>query len=76
MDIEEAKSLLVGQVIYTPEVTNRKGVAWRWKVNGMVKEWKRSPGRVQVPLKHGLYDYTYLTEANMRHFVLKMEGGS
>jgi hypothetical protein len=42
----------------------------RWKVNGKVKIWKRSPERVQVPLKHGLYTYGYLTEDNLELFSL------
>ena len=36
----------------------------RWKVNGLVKTWKRNPERIYVPLKHGLYSFDYLTETN------------
>ena len=34
----------------------------RWKVNGMVKTWKTMPGRIYVPLKHGLYAYDSIDE--------------
>jgi hypothetical protein len=61
--LEQAKQLGIGIIIYD---TNGK----RWEVNGKVKEWKRSPGRVQVPLKHGLYTYGYLTEDNLELFSL------
>lgn len=37
----------------------------RWRVNGAVKTWKRSPDRVQVPLKHGLYAHDYLDETSL-----------
>lgn len=36
----------------------------RWYVNGMVKTWKTDPSRIRVPLKHGLYTYGSLTEAD------------
>ena len=32
------------------------------KVNGKPKTWKRSPERVQIPYKYGLYEYGYITE--------------
>lgn len=36
----------------------------KWKVNGKVQRWKRSPDRVRVPLKHGLYSYDAITEGD------------
>lgn len=36
----------------------------RWKVNGKVQRWKRSPERIRVPLKHGLYRYGAITESD------------
>lgn len=61
--LEEAKHLTTGDIIY--------GAAGKkFKVNGNVKIWKRSPERVQVPLKHGLYTYGYLTEDNLHLFSL------
>jgi len=38
------------------------GCYCRVKVNGKPKTWKRSPERVQIPYKYGLYEYGYITE--------------
>ena len=32
------------------------------KVNGASKTWKRSPNKVRIPYKYGLYEYGYITE--------------
>jgi hypothetical protein len=32
------------------------------KVNGISKTWKRSPNKVRIPYKYGLYEYGYITE--------------
>lgn len=53
---EEAKELKFGEVLL-----DQRGK--RWRVNGRVRLWKRSPDRIYVPLKHGLYSYDYLTES-------------
>ena len=61
--LEQAKQLRNGDTLYHVRNRNADGTAQRWRVNGKPKTWKRSPERVQVPLKHGLYTYDYLTEA-------------
>ena len=63
--LEQAKQLKHGQILY--HVTNRNSdkTPQRWRVNGMVKTWKRNPDKVQVPLKYGLYGYDYLTENDL-----------
>ena len=71
--LEQAKRLTYHQTIYEVGAYNAGGTAKRWRVNGKVKTWKRSPDRVQVPLKHGLYSYGYLTEENLEWFVLSEE---
>lgn len=63
--LEDAKKLYIGQVIYHVHNRNADGSPQRWKVNGQVKTWKRSPDRIRVPLKHGLYSYDYLTEDDL-----------
>ena len=60
--LEQAKALKPGDIIHQDGMVNADGTPRRWKVNGQPKVWKRSPGRVRVPLKHGLYNYDYLTE--------------
>lgn len=57
--LEEAKQLKPGDILI-----DAKGK--RWKVNGQVKTWKRDNSRIRVPLKHGLYAYDALTEADFR----------
>lgn len=58
---EQARALVPGDVLHVEGLGARpcdsKNGPWRWKVNGQVKTWKRSPDRVEVLLKHGLYTY-------------------
>lgn len=42
----------------------------KWRVNGKIKTWKREPERFQLPIKHGLYSYAYLTNENAHLFQL------
>ena len=63
--LEQAKALENGQELWHTENKNADKTPQRWRVNGKVKIWKRNPGRVQVPLKHGLYSYDYLTERDL-----------
>ena len=60
--LEEAKKLEVGTTLYHLYNKNADFTAQRWKVTGKPKTWKRSPERVQVPIKNGLRNYGYLTE--------------
>jgi hypothetical protein len=63
MNLTEVKELKYREVlIHTPSGT-------RWYVNGKVQTWVTRPNDVKVPLKHGLYDHSYLTDQNMRDFV-------
>jgi len=48
---------------------NEDGTPVRCKVNGKCKTWKRSPERFQLPVKHGLYDYFYITPENASGWV-------
>ena len=56
--LEQAKNLSYRNVLVAED-------GKRWRVNGKVQTWKRSPERVRVPLKHGLYAYDYLTEREL-----------
>jgi len=49
---------------------NADGTAVRWRVNGKVKTWKTRPGEFKIPVKHGMYDYGYITEKNLHMFHL------
>jgi len=63
--LEQAKALTYRDTLYHVQQTNADGSPQRWRVNGKVKTWKRTPSRVKVPLKHGLYSYDYLTEHDL-----------
>jgi len=59
---DQALGLSYGQELYHISNRNADGSPQRWRVNGKVKTWKRSPERFKVPIKHGLWSYDYLTE--------------
>lgn len=63
--LEQAKQLYKGQELFHDWQRNSDGSPTVWRVNGAVKTWKRSPERVQVPIKHGLYAFDYLTESSL-----------
>ena len=52
-----------------PTTTDCKPI--RWRVNGKCKTWKRNPERFQLPIKHGLYSYGYLTNENAHLFIVE-----
>lgn len=60
--LAEAKTLTHNDTLYHRVNRNADGSAQRWRVNGRVKIWKRSPDRVQVPVKYGLYSFDYIDE--------------
>lgn len=59
LTLEELKQLGYRKEVY---ITAQCGCFLRVKINGQPKLWKRSPGRVQIPYKYGLYEYGYITE--------------
>jgi len=69
--LAQAKKLKSDQIVYTPGFYNADGTTQRWRVNGMPKTWVKSPEKVKVPIKHGMYDHMYITEENLYGFTLK-----
>jgi len=63
--LEQAKNLKPGDILHQVDAQNADGTPRRWRVNGQPKVWKRSPERVRVPVKRGLYSYDYVTEADL-----------
>lgn len=57
MTVEEAKKLYSGQRVW---FLAADGTAKQAKVNGAPKTWKRDSGRVEVPVKYGLYEFARL----------------
>ena len=61
---EQAIHLDLGQTLYHATYKNANGSPLRWRVNGQTKTWKTRPDEFRVPIKHGLWDYDYLTHDN------------
>lgn len=80
LTLKQAKALKYGTTLYHVSNRNSDGTPQRWRVNGKPKVWKRSPERVQVPVKHGLYSYGYITENDLNLVCLDerdaMNGGN
>jgi hypothetical protein len=74
ISLEQAKALNHGTILYCKHFTNADGTPQRWRVNGKVKRWKRTPDRIEVPIKRGLYEYGYFTNAHLDEFALTEEG--
>lgn len=44
----------------------------KWRASGKCKTWKTRPEEFKLPIKHGLYDYSYIDNTNCHLFeVLK-----
>lgn len=71
MTLKQAKNLTYGQILHHRLNKNADGTPQRWRVSGKPKIWKRSPERVQVPIKYGLWRHDYITEDVLDLFVLK-----
>ena len=63
--LAQAKALKHGTILEHTSNKNADGTPQRWRVSGKPKTWKRSPERVQVPVKHGLYANGYVTEDDL-----------
>jgi hypothetical protein len=72
LTLKQAKELERGDMLYHRTHSNSDGTPMRWRVNGKPKTWKRNPERVQVPVKHGMYDYDYVTENDLN--MVSLEG--
>ena len=70
MTFAEALELKDLQVIHSTMFFNVDGTCMRWRINGAIKLWKRSPQRIRIPIKHGWSDYGYINELNLNEFHL------
>jgi len=68
--IEQAKKINNRDVFAMNNEKNSDGTCVRWRVNGKVKTWKTRPNEFKIPVKHGMYDYGYITEKNINMFHL------
>jgi hypothetical protein len=71
MTIEDARKLTYRNVVHIEGITNARGTCADFRVNGAVRTWKRSPERIRVPLKHGMYEYGAITQHNINLVHLK-----
>lgn len=71
LTLEQAKALKYGDIVFYTKAKDSKGKFLHCKVNGKIKVWKRDPSRVSVPIKHGLYEYSYINERNLEDFNLE-----
>lgn len=39
-----------------------------WRANGKCQTWKTRPDEFRLPIKHGLYDHSYITQDNAHLF--------
>lgn len=69
--LKQAKSLKHGQILYHVKHKNSDGTAQRWRVSGLPKTWKTMPERVEIPVKHGMYDNDRLTQDDLHLVTLK-----
>ena len=80
IDLERAKSLRPGELVHFEgdgvcrQIVGPRGGVTKHvvvaKVIGRPRTWKRSPERVEVPIKHGLYQFGTLSERNLQFFHL------
>jgi len=65
ISLEAAKNLTHGEIIYHISHRNADQTPQRWRINGKVKTWRTRPQEISIPIKHGLYDYGYLTHNDL-----------
>jgi hypothetical protein len=66
--IREARKLTHGDILHDVKWKNADGTPVRWRVNGAVKFWKTRPKEFRIPVKHGMYDFGYITHENAEYF--------
>jgi len=71
--LEQVKALNYGDILYHVHNRNANGTPQRWRVNGKVKTWKRTLRRIEIPVRHGLRNYDYLTEDGLHSVCLTEE---
>jgi hypothetical protein len=64
VDLQRARTLDRGDVLYHVWERNADGSPVRCRVMGKLKEWKRDSSRWQLPVKHGMYQSFYIHKDN------------
>ena len=59
-----------GAILHHVTLRNADGTPLRCRVNGRLQTWKTRPGDFKLPVKHGLRDYFYITQAHAHEWTL------
>ena len=59
-----------GTILHHVTLHNADGTPLRCRVNGRLQTWKTRPGDFKLPVKHGLRDCFYITQANAHEWTL------
>jgi len=59
--LEDLPVLSISTILYHKTQRNADGTPVRWRVNGICKAWKRKLENARLPVKHGLWNYDYVT---------------
>ena len=70
MNLKQAKQLKQGDLVYHVSKKNADGSKMRAKVTS-VRTWKRDLTRIEIGLKHGLYDFAKFNEFEIKLLTLK-----
>ena len=62
MTFQEARALSYGNHIW---FVGARGDARRVKVNGRPRTWVRSPDRIEIPVKYGMYEFAIFNERDI-----------
>jgi hypothetical protein len=80
ISLQQAKNLKQGEILYHVKNKNADGTPQRWKLTSNPKTWKRTPGKIRIKVKFGLYHYDTITENDLHlvsmkedFFILKMK---
>lgn len=70
---ELAISVPIGTVFHYSHGTSKGARVERWRKSGQTKVWKTRPDEWRMPVKHGMYSNSYITEVEAEHFHLESE---
>lgn len=70
---QQAVAALHRQEFYHGTSRNRDGTPSRCRNNGMTKTWKTRPDEFRMPVKHGLKQCFYITQANADEWFMSEE---
>lgn len=71
MNIEEAKNLKPGQIIYHTQLKDCQGAKKKFTVTS-VKKWKTRPNEVEVRTKFGLYTFLKFTDLELNQITTEV----